>query len=191
MASSGTASAAGSCCTRSTSSSPTSRSNSRRCSSVSSPAPRSAPAPAVTRSWSAPEVQARVLIEGREIAVDLSRPADLALELDFSGPQPRHFGAPRASSRPYETAGLEFRGSVERGSSCNCELMTLIPHCNGTHTECAGHLTRERLDAWRVAPAGPVPAVLLSVDAEAPGADSSDPVPQAGDRLITRRALEQ
>src|SRR6516164_8504309 len=191
MASSGIASAADSCCTRSTSSSPTSRSNSRRCSSVSLPAPRSAPAPAVTRSWSAPEVQARVLIEGREIAVDLSRPGDLALELDFSGPQPRHFGAPRASSRPYETAGLEFRGSVERGSSCNCELSTLIPHCNGTHTECAGHLTRERLDAWRMVPAGLIPAVLVSVTPEAPGSEGSEPTPQPEDRLITRRALER
>jgi len=82
-------------------------------------------------------VQARLTIDGREIAVDLSRPTDLALELDFSGPQPRHFGAPRASSRPYETPGFGFRGSVERGGSCNCELITLIPHCNGTHTECA------------------------------------------------------
>jgi arylformamidase len=136
-------------------------------------------------------VQARVSVDGREIAVDLSRPANLALELDFAGPQPRHFGAPRASSRPYETPGFGFRGSVERGSSCNCELITLIPHCNGTHTECAGHLTRERLDAWRVTPPGLIPAVLLSVAAEAPGDEGSEPAPQPDDRLITRRALER
>jgi kynurenine formamidase len=135
-------------------------------------------------------VQARVVIDGRQIAVDLSRPADLALELDLSGPQPRHFGAPRASSRPYETPGFGFRGSVERGSSCNCEVITLIPHCNGTHTECAGHLTRERLDAWRVTPAGLVPAVLLSVVPEAPGEEGTEPAPQPTDRLITRRVLE-
>jgi arylformamidase len=136
-------------------------------------------------------VQARLTIDGREVAVDLSRPADLALELDFSGPQARHFGAPRASSRPYETPGFGFRGSVERGGSCNCELITLIPHCNGTHTECVGHLTRERLDAWRVAPAGLLPAVLLSVVPETPGDEGSDPAPQPGDRLITARALAQ
>ena len=134
---------------------------------------------------------ARLTIDGREIAVDLSHPADLALELDFSGPQPRHFGAPRASSRPYETPDRAFRGTVERGGSCNCEQITLIPHCNGTHTECAGHVTRERLDAWRVAPAGLLPAVLLSVMPEPPGDEGSDPVPQPGDRLITHRALTQ
>jgi len=136
-------------------------------------------------------VQARVAIDGREITIDLSRPTDLALELDFSGPQPRHFGAPRASSRPYETPGFSFRGSVGRGGSCNCELITLIPHCNGTHTECAGHLTRDRLDAWRVAPAGLVPAVLLSVSPEAAGAETTEPAPQPADRLITARVLER
>jgi arylformamidase len=136
-------------------------------------------------------VQARVVIDGRELAVDLSRPVDIALELDFTGPQPRHFGAPQASARAYETADLRFRGSVERGSSCNCEVITLIPHCNGTHTECAGHLTRERLDAWRVTPSGLVPAVLLSVCPEPPGGEGSEPAPQPLDRLITRRAIER
>jgi arylformamidase len=80
---------------------------------------------------------------------------------------------------------------VTRGSSCNCEVITLIPHCNGTHTECAGHLTRERLDAWRVAPAGFVPALLLSVLPQAPAGEDSEPQPQAGDELITQRALER
>jgi arylformamidase len=135
-------------------------------------------------------VQARLLIDGRVLTLDLSHPADIALELDFAGAQPRHFGAPRASSRPYETPGLGFRGSVERGSSCNCEVITLIPHCNGTHTESVGHLTRERLDAWRVIPAGLVPAVLLSVAPEAPAGEGTEPAPLPTDRLITRRAIE-
>jgi arylformamidase len=136
-------------------------------------------------------VHARLSVNGQELGVDLSRPVDLALELDFSGPQPRHFGAPRASSRPFETPGFGFTGSVARGSSCNCEVITLIPHCNGTHTECAGHLTRERLDAWRVTPPGLTPALLLSVAPEAAADEGTEPAPQAGDRLITRRALER
>jgi arylformamidase len=132
-------------------------------------------------------VQARINICGAEVSTDLLRPTDLALTLDFSGPQPRHFGAPRASSRPFEVPG--FKGAVERGASCNCELITLVPHCNGTHTECAGHLTRERLDAYRLAPLGLTPALLVSVTPQAAGPESSDPLPQADDRLITRAAL--
>ena len=136
-------------------------------------------------------MDARIAVGGRELSIDVSRPVTLAVALDFAGPQPRHFGAPRASSRPFEAAG--FKGSVERGASCNCELITLIPHCNGTHTECVGHLTRERLDAWRVVPAGFLPALLLSVTAEAADAagEGSEPAPRASDRLITRRALER
>ena len=136
-------------------------------------------------------MNARIAVGGRELSIDVSRPVMLAVALDFGGPQPRHFGAPRASSRPFEAAG--FKGSVERGASCNCELITLIPHCNGTHTECVGHLTRERLDAWRVVPAGFLPALLLSVTAEAAGAagEGSEPAPHSNDRLITRRALER
>ena len=134
-------------------------------------------------------MQARIALAASELSVDLARPLDLALALDFSAPQPRHFGAPPASARAFETEG--FNGSVARGASCNCELITLIPHCNGTHTECAGHLTRERLDAWRVAPAGLVPAVLVSVACGLAGGESSEPAPQAGDRLVTRSALER
>jgi kynurenine formamidase len=137
------------------------------------------------------QVYARIPVDGREVSVDLTRPVDLALELDFAGPQPRHFGAPRASSRPYETPGLGFKGSVERGSSCNCDLITIVPHCNGTHTEAVGHLTRERLDAYRVTPAGLLPALLLSVTPEAAGNEDSEPRPQESDLLITQRALER
>jgi arylformamidase len=126
-----------------------------------------------------------------EVSVDLTNPISLAIDLDFSHAQPRHFGAPPATSRPFAVPG--FSGSVAHGASCNCQTLTLIPHCNGTHTECVGHLTREPVDAHRVAPLGFVPALLVSVepvDAKA-SQDSTDPIPQPGDKLITRQALER
>jgi kynurenine formamidase len=56
-----------------------------------------------------------------------------------------------------------------------------------------GHLTREPFDAYRVVPAGLTEALLLTVapvqPAQEPG-ESTEPAPRAGDRLITRRALE-
>jgi arylformamidase len=136
-------------------------------------------------------VKARIELGGRELGIDLAHPVSVAVPLDFAGAQPRHFGAPRATSRPFEAPG--FAGTVARGASCNCETLTLIPHCNGTHTECVGHLTREPLDAHRVIPAGLLPALLVSVGAEpAPAAgEDSEPLPQPDDRLITARALER
>ena len=136
-------------------------------------------------------MNARIALEGREIGIDTAHPVSLAVELDFSGPQPRHFAAPPASARPFVAPG--FAGSVERGASCNCEVLTLIPHCNGTHTECVGHLTRERLDVSGVAPFGFLPALLVTLTPQsAAGCDEgSSPAPRAGDELLTRSALEQ
>jgi kynurenine formamidase len=140
-------------------------------------------------------LNARISVGAREVTVDLTRPISLAIDLDFSEQQPRHFGAPLASSRPFAVPG--FSGSVERGASCNCDTVTLIPHCNGTHTESVGHLTREPVDAHRVAPLGLVPALLVSIAPVAAalgavvGGETTDPTPQDGDTLITRRALEK
>jgi kynurenine formamidase len=80
---------------------------------------------------------------------------------------------------------------VARGASCNCRSVTLIPHCNGTHTESASHLTLAQRPLHELLPTGPIPALLLTVraeDATASGEDSLPP-PQAGDRLITRASL--
>jgi arylformamidase len=136
-------------------------------------------------------LNALINVGNREIRIDLTSPVSLAIDLDFSPRQPRHFGAPPATSRPFAVPG--FSGSVEQGASCNCQTLTLVPHCNGTHTECVGHLTREPVDAHRVAPLGLLPALLVSiepVDAQA-SKESTDPVPHAGDRLITRHALAE
>ena len=135
-------------------------------------------------------MNARLQMDGREVGVDLTRPFDLSVELDFHGAQVRHFGAPRAASQPFSVPG--FPGSVARGASCNCESITLIPHCNGTHTECVGHLTREPLHAQRIVPRELLPALLLSAEPIRSGrtSESSDPAPLADDSLVTRGALQ-
>lgn len=123
-------------------------------------------------------MKARVSIGGADWQIELDRPVSLALDMAFADEGPSAFGAPRASSRPLVTAG--FSGRVAAGASCNCSTIALTPHCDGTHTECAGHLTVQPLDAYRVAPAGLVPAVLVSVT----------PEPAHGDRLVTAPVLE-
>lgn len=130
-------------------------------------------------------------VAGRESRFALAPPRSIAIDLNFSQDQPRHFGAPAASTRPFAAPG--FSGSVEQGASCNCHTLTLIPHCNGTHTECVGHLTREPIDAHRVVPLGLVPALLVSTEPTnaSTSGESTEPVPQPGDLLITRRLLEK
>jgi len=132
-------------------------------------------------------LRARIELEHTALNVDLSRPVSIAIDLDFSA-QPRHFGAPVALTRPWSVPG--FSGSVAQGASCNCHMLTLIPHCNGTHTESVGHLTTDPLDAFRIVPPGLVPALLLSVEpVDVQDGESVDPPSRAGDLRITRRAL--
>jgi kynurenine formamidase len=123
------------------------------------------------------------------LQVDFARATSLAIPLQLDGAQPRHFGAPSAASRPY-VAG-SFNGEVARGASCNCRSVTLVPHCNGTHTEGVAHLTTGGSPLHAYVPAAPLPALLLTLlptDAARSGEDSL-PAPQSGDRLLTRAAL--
>lgn len=122
-------------------------------------------------------------------AVDFGAAVSLALPLDFARPHPQHFGAPLATSEPFRVGS--FEGEVARGASCNCSRLVLIPHCNGTHTESAAHLTIAQRPLHQWLPVAPLPALLLAVrpaPAEGSGEDS-DPPPQAGDRLVTRAAV--
>jgi len=137
--------------------------------------------------------QAALVVEtaGRRWLADAARAIDLSIPLRFDGPQPSAFGAAAARGEALEAGS--FVGDVRRGGSCNCTSYSLTPHCNGTHTECVGHITRERISVRDIAVDHLVPALLLSVAPEVSEttAESSIPAPQPGDRLITRTALQQ
>jgi kynurenine formamidase len=133
---------------------------------------------------------ARLDIDGIPLLADLAAGMSLARVLDFNGAQLRCFGAPAASSAPLEIG--EFNGRVSRGASCNCSVLTLTPHANGTHTECVGHLTVERLDVQALIPRRLLLACLMTLEPElaADSSESSVPAPQPADLLITRAQLE-
>jgi arylformamidase len=126
---------------------------------------------------------------GRSYEADVGKPLSLAIPLDFAGPQPSCFDAPRASAQPLRAGG--FVGDTRGGGSCNCEVVTFAPHCNGTHTECVGHVTDERVAVSERVPGGLVLARLVTVAPEAASvsAESSDPQPSPDDRLVTAAAL--
>ena len=39
----------------------------------------------------------------------------------------------------------KFIGDTRKGGPCNFETYSFTPHCNGTHTECIGHIIDERV----------------------------------------------
>jgi kynurenine formamidase len=111
--------------------------------------------------------------------------------MNFNGPQPNTYGVERSSAKAYESGS--FIGDTRRGGSCNFEQYTLVPHCNGTHTECIGHITAERkyiIDHLRDIL---IPCTLVSVEPEdALGCGDTYPVPfNSGDKVISRKLIEQ
>jgi arylformamidase len=97
---------------------------------------------------------------------------DISIPLRFDGPQPNAFGAARATATPL--------GDTRTGSGVNYAQYTLTPHCNGTHTECIGHITDERFSVRDCLREVLMSAYLTSVTAE--------PVSN-GDMVITADAL--
>jgi arylformamidase len=96
--------------------------------------------------------------------------ADLSIPLRFNGEQPNAFGVESASSKACEYGSLV--GDTRRGGSCNFEQITFIPHCNGTHTECVGHITNERISVRTCLRDVLMRAVLVSVEPQNVGGDS-------------------
>lgn len=88
----------------------------------------------------------------------LGQSVDLAIPLDPHGPQPNAYGVPPAEAHPY--SGKGFLLDTRHGGSCNCEVLKLIAHCHGTHTESVGHLT---VDACPITTAMPEPFLRCSV----------------------------
>ncbi|HEY4003164.1 MAG TPA: cyclase family protein [Candidatus Xenobia bacterium] len=72
------------------------------------------------------------------LRVDIEHPIDISRPLWFDGPQPEAFHLPRAKAEPVRVG--EFVGDVRQGGSCRCDVITMVPHGNGTHTECLAHI---------------------------------------------------
>ena len=94
---------------------------------------------------------------------------DISIPLRFNGPQPNAYGVGRAASEPVRAGSLT--GDTRQGGSVNFEQYTFIPHCNGTHTECVGHITDERISVRDCLRDVMVPALLVTVEPERDGND--------------------
>lgn len=75
--------------------------------------------------------------------VDISNPLEISIPVNFNGEQPNTYDVELAVSFAYHAGDIV--GDTRQGGSCNFEKVSMIPHCNGTHTECAGHITDKRI----------------------------------------------
>lgn len=116
----------------------------------------------------------------RHMKIDIKKlgAIDISIPLRFNGGQPNAYGVDGAVSEPVRAA--ELIGDTRQGGSVNFERYTFIPHCNGTHTECVGHITNERISVRACLQDVLLAAVLISVEPE--------PI-ESGDKVITAEEL--
>ncbi len=121
--------------------------------------------------------------DGKSYRADMSHAIDLSIPINFDAPLVKAFGAPDAESEPLSVGN--FIGDVNRSGSCNCSIYSLTPHCNGTHTECVGHITREAMNVNSIAPTALLFASLISITPEIVSTSFA-----SDDRIITRDLLQ-
>lgn len=124
------------------------------------------------------------------VSFDNENPVSIAVPLKFGGDQPNAYDVEKATAAAYETGDLV--GDTRRGGSCNFDGINFIPHCNGTHTECVGHITDERISVHDCLKDVLTAAALISVKPEnAVETKETYAIPFAeNDLIITRKAIE-
>ena len=106
-------------------------------------------------------MKAIIDIGSNQYSIDFSKKHDISIPLIFNGSQPNTYGVDIASSKAYEDG--QFIGDTRRGGPCNFETYTLTPHCNGTHTECVGHITKDRINILESLNEEIIPATVISI----------------------------
>jgi arylformamidase len=108
---------------------------------------------------------AAIEIGGKRYSFDESSPIDISIPLRFNGPQPNAFGVDPASAK--------VLGDTRKGATVNFEEYTFTPHCSGTHTECVGHITNDRISVGGCLKDAFLTAALVSVDVGASPEDKA------------------
>jgi arylformamidase len=114
---------------------------------------------------------------------------DISIPLRFNGPQPNAYGVPQARSEPVRAGSLV--GDTRHGGSVNFERYTFIPHCSGTHTECVGHITNERISVRDCLQDVIVPAILVTIEPERDEGDLVIRLTGLKDKLVTPQTAWQ
>lgn len=87
-------------------------------------------------------MRTQIELSNRTIHTDLSEPIDISIPLR-QGVSVNAFHIPYARFEPLRAGS--FVGSVAEGGSANCENLLINAHGNGTHTECVGHISKQRV----------------------------------------------
>ena len=127
-------------------------------------------------------------ISDKKFKVDFSKGKDISIPLFFNGDQPNTYGVSIATSRPYKDG--QFIGDTRKGGPCNFETYNFTPHCNGTHTEGIGHITKERISILESLKDEIIPSYLITVVPKK-SKEEYKPVLNAEDLVITKQQIQE
>jgi arylformamidase len=100
-------------------------------------------------------MEVSVGLDDKTISIQLGKYFDLSVPVSIQEEQIQAFYLPKAEFVPVKVGtfvGLLIKkickisaGDTREGGSVNCEVIKFCPHGNGTHTECIGHITKNRI----------------------------------------------
>lgn len=114
----------------------------------------------------------------KKYRIDWAKPFDISIPMRSGVSNPNAFGIPHPQFEPIRVG--DFVGSVALGGSVNCENLLLNAHGNGTHTECVGHISKERITINQCLRQFHLMAQVITVTPTASGQDW----------LVTQQAVE-
>ena len=97
-------------------------------------------------------------------SVDLNKPLDISIPLRSGVNNPNAFGIQHPQFEPFKFGNIIL--NIAQGGSVNCENLLINAHGNGTHTECVGHISKERITINQCLTTFFSFAQLISVEAE-------------------------
>lgn len=119
-------------------------------------------------------------LSGQRFHANLSRPLDISIPLKEDSKSVICFDAPSVEFAP--VIADNFIGSTEKGGPVNFFNIKINPHGNGTHTECVGHIAKEKFTINQSLKKFHFLAKLVSVFPKKM---------DNGDRLILKEQLEE
>ena len=130
-------------------------------------------------------------INSKEFECDLSDHLEISIPMLFNGEQPNTYNVGKAFAKAYETG--DFIGDTRLGGGCNFEEYKIVTHCNGTHTECVGHISFERISINETLKDFFIQSTLISVTPEKAFDTNENYIPQKNesDFLITKNILQE
>jgi kynurenine formamidase len=135
-------------------------------------------------------------IDHLDYSVDLADGTSIAISLVPDGEQPNHFGAQKCTSKTL--VDDNFIGDTRQGGSCNVNQLTIIPHCNGTHTESISHIIDQQIPVFNAIEQSFFCCLLISIapcessqttDSYLPSLSQNNSSDK--NNVITRKQLEQ